>query len=104
LFIIGKKKDSIILKFKSGWNVYISKYSIAVIGHVSNMAHKFINYKKAGQMISLGKKPKVRGLAKNACDHPHGGGEGQKSALTSPKSRWGWLTSGTASKKKNIRS
>jgi len=50
------------------------------------MVHKFINYKKAGRVINLGKKPIVRGLAKNACDHPHGGGEGQKSALASPKS------------------
>jgi len=50
------------------------------------MVHKFINYKKAGNVIKLGKRPIVRGLAKNACDHPHGGGEGQKSALSSPKS------------------
>ncbi len=33
--------------------------------------HKFINLKKAGRVINLGKKSKVRGLAKNACDHPH---------------------------------
>jgi len=46
----------------------------------------------------LGKKPKVRGLAKNACDHPHGGGEGRHSAPASPKSPWGWLTTGTPSK------
>ena len=25
----------------------------------------------------LGKRPKVRGVAMNACDHPHGGGEGK---------------------------
>ena len=49
--LIGKRKDIIILKFRSGWNIYISKYCIAVIGHVSNMVHKFINYKKAGRVI-----------------------------------------------------
>lgn len=49
--LIGKKKNTIILKFRSGWNIYISKYCIIVIGHVSNMVHKFINYKKAGRVI-----------------------------------------------------
>jgi len=98
--LIGKKKESIILKFKSGWNIYISKYCIATIGYVSNILHKFFNYKKAGRLINLGKKSIVRGLAKNACDHPHGGGEGKKSPPSSPKSPWGWLTKGTPSKKK----
>ncbi len=39
-------------------------------------------------------------MAKNACDHPHGGGEGRKSQPSSPRSPWGWLTSGTATNKK----
>ena len=56
------------------------------MGHVSNMLHKFINYRKAGRVVNLGKKPVVRGLAKNACDHPHGGGEGRKSPPSSPRS------------------
>jgi len=64
------------------------------------MSHKFVDYIKAGKLVNIGKKSIVRGLAKNACDHPHGGGEGKKSALCSPKSPWGWLTSGTASNKK----
>jgi large subunit ribosomal protein L2 len=98
--LVGKKKKNVIIKFKSGWNIYISKYCIATLGNVSNILHKFLNYKKAGRVINLGKRPVVRGLAKNACDHPHGGGEGRKSALASPKSPWGWLTKNTPSKKK----
>lgn len=98
--LVGRKKDNIILKLKSGWNMYISKHCIATLGHVSNMLHKFINYRKAGRVINLGKKSIVRGLAKNACDHPHGGGEGRKSPPSSPRSPWGWLTSGTSSNKK----
>jgi large subunit ribosomal protein L2 len=35
--------------------------------------------KNAGKNRQLGFRPTVRGLAKNACDHPHGGGEGQSS-------------------------
>jgi large subunit ribosomal protein L2 len=30
-------------------------------------------------MRKLGFRPKVRGIAKNPCDHPHGGGEGRGS-------------------------
>jgi large subunit ribosomal protein L2 len=101
--LTGKKLDNVILKMRSGWNIYVSKYCIATIGIVSNMLHKFTNYKKAGRLINLGKKPTVRGLAKNACDHPHGGGEGRKSPPSSPRSPWGWLTSGTKSKNKRIR-
>lgn len=98
--LVGKKKENVILKLKSGWNIYISKYCIASLGNVSNTLHKFINYGKAGRLINLGKKSTVRGLAKNACDHPHGGGEGRKSQPSSPRSPWGWLTSGTSTNKK----
>ena len=35
--------------------------------------------KKAGDSYLLGKRPTVRGVAMNPCDHPHGGGEGRKS-------------------------
>jgi len=98
--LIGKKDDYIIIKLKSGWNLHISKFCVAVLGQVSNMMHKYNNLKKAGRAINLGKRPIVRGLAKNACDHPHGGGEGRKSPPSSPKSPWGWYTSGSSSKKK----
>jgi ribosomal protein L2 len=50
------------------------------------MKHRDINLKKAGTSFNLGKRPVVRGLAKNACDHPHGGGEGRKSQPSSPRS------------------
>lgn len=32
---------------------------------------------KAGCNRWLGRTPKVRGVAMNPCDHPHGGGEGR---------------------------
>jgi len=100
--LVGKKNEKIIIKFKSGWNIYISKYSLASVGHVSNMVHRFVHSRKAGVSLNLGKKSKVRGLAKNACDHPHGGGEGKKSPPVSPKSPWGWLTTGSPNTKKKI--
>ena len=38
-----------------------------------------MNVKKAGNNRNLGYKSKVRGVAMNPCDHPHGGGNGKKS-------------------------
>jgi len=38
-----------------------------------------MSLKKAGNNRKLGNKPKVRGVAMNPCDHPHGGGNGKKS-------------------------
>jgi large subunit ribosomal protein L2 len=36
----------------------------------------------------LGRRPKVRGVAMNPCDHPHGGGEG-RSPIGTSVSLWG---------------
>jgi large subunit ribosomal protein L2 len=73
---------------------------LASLGNVSNMKHKFDIIGKAGKSWALGKRPKVRGVAMNPCDHPHGGGEGKKSSPAAPRSPWGWLTKGTPSLKK----
>jgi large subunit ribosomal protein L2 len=49
------------------------------MGPISTLYSNDIIIGKAGKNRSLGKKPKVRGVAKNPCDHPHGGGNGKKS-------------------------
>ena len=100
--LTGKLNDKVILKLKSGWNIWLSKYCISTIGNVSNMKHKFDNLKKAGNSRALGIRPTVRGVAMNPCDHPHGGGEGRKSPPSGQVSPWGWLTKGTPSLKKKI--
>ena len=41
-------------------------------------------------------------MAKNPCDHPHGGGEGKKPKPRAPVSPWGFLTKGTPSKNKKL--
>jgi large subunit ribosomal protein L2 len=48
----------------------------------------------------LGRRPKVRGVAMNPCDHPHGGGEG-RSPIGTSVSLWGHLSS-TLVRQKNI--
>ena len=40
---------------------------------------------EAGKMRQMGFRPHVRGSAKNACDHPHGGGQSCTSACPTHK-------------------
>ncbi len=52
--------------------------SWATVGEVSNEEHRLVNLGKAGRSRWLGIRPKNRGSARNAVDHPHGGGEGRQ--------------------------
>jgi len=50
---------------------------MATVGIVSNESHQNKKHLKAGSKRWLGRRPHVRGVAKNPVDHPHGGGEGK---------------------------
>lgn len=49
----------------------------ASVGAVSNEEYRLVDIGKAGRARHMGLRPKTRGSAKNAVDHPHGGGEGR---------------------------
>ena len=49
----------------------------ACVGEVSNEENRLVRIGKAGRSRHMGLRPKTRGTAKNAVDHPHGGGEGR---------------------------
>lgn len=49
----------------------------ASIGAVSNEEYRLVELGKAGRARHMGLRPKNRGSARNAVDHPHGGGEGR---------------------------
>jgi large subunit ribosomal protein L2 len=62
----------------------------ATIGVVSNIDHKTEILGKAGKARHRGQKPRVRGVAMNPVDHPHGGGEGRSPiGMKYPKTRSG---------------
>ena len=42
-------------------------------------------FREAGKSRQLGLRPHVRGSAKNACDHAHGGGEGRSAHTKLPE-------------------
>lgn len=49
----------------------------ATVGTVSNDEHRLVSLGKAGRARYRGLRPKTRGSARNAVDHPYGGGEGR---------------------------
>jgi large subunit ribosomal protein L2 len=75
------KKNTICLRLPSGEERALKGTNSAVLGVISNIQKKYEKKKKASENIFLGKKPKVRGVAKNCVDHPHGGGRGKTSPL-----------------------
>lgn len=67
----------------------------ASIGQLSNAEHSLVWLGKAGRSRWLGRRPKVRGTAKNPVDHPYGGGEGRQGRGTRrPKTMHGKVTGG----------
>ncbi|MGH7441718.1 MAG: 50S ribosomal protein L2 [bacterium] len=66
----------------------------ATVGQVGNLEHENVSLGKAGRHRWLGYKGFSRGVAKNPCDHPLGGGEGKTSGGRHPVSPWGLPTRG----------
>lgn len=94
------------IRLSSGELKYILLSCYATLGIVSNINHKKIKLGKAGRSRWLNRRPKVRGVAMNPVDHPHGGGEGKTSGGRPSVSPQGKLTKGkptrTRKKKKLI--
>ena len=65
------------IRLSSGELKLILLSCYATLGIVSNINHKKIKLGKAGRSRWLNRRPKVRGVAKNPVDHPHGGGAGK---------------------------
>jgi large subunit ribosomal protein L2 len=63
------------------------------VGQIGNTDHQNVKLGKAGRNRWLGRKPKVRGVAKDHACHPLGGGEGRSKGGREPAS-----ASGTKSK------
>lgn len=98
--LVGLDGDYAIVQLPSAEVRKIRKECFASIGTLSNPDHNLINYGKAGRKRWLGRKPEVLGIAMNAVDHPHGGGEGHVSiGLKAPKTPWGKKALGVKTRK-----
>jgi len=77
--VVKKTEDKTIIKLASGKLKTLSGDCYATIGIVSNSELKFRNLRKAGVSRHMGRRPIVRGVAMNHCDHPHGRSAGKMS-------------------------
>ena len=66
----------------------------ATLGQVGNTDHQLVKLGKAGRSRWLGRKPKVRGMAKSHDVHPLGGGEGRSKGGRTPASKSGVKSKG----------
>ncbi|MBN1699506.1 MAG: 50S ribosomal protein L2 [Spirochaetales bacterium] len=98
--IAAKEGDYVTIKLPSGEMRMVFRKCFATIGEVGNEDHMNVSLGKAGRSRWMGKRPKVRGVAMNPIDHPHGGGEGKSSGGRHPVTPWGVPTKGYKTRKK----
>ncbi|MBI5411944.1 50S ribosomal protein L2 [Candidatus Peregrinibacteria bacterium] len=85
----------------SGAIRFVHKNCYATIGILSNPDHNNVRIGKAGRKRHMGIRPTVVGKAMNACDHPHGGGEGHSPiGHIHPMTPWGQPTLGYKTRKR----
>ncbi|MFH1223734.1 MAG: 50S ribosomal protein L2 [Pseudomonadota bacterium] len=97
--ILGKEGDYVQLRLRSGEIRKVLLVCKATIGQVGNLEHENISIGKAGRSRWKGIRPRVRGVAMNPIDHPHGGGEGRTSGGRPSSTPWGKPTKGYKTRK-----
>ena len=90
------------LRLRSGEVRRVLSKCKETVGSVSNSEHSLRSIGKAGAKRWLGVRPKVRGVAMNPVDHPHGGGEGKTSGGRHPVTPWGVPTKGYRTRKNKL--
>lgn len=75
--VVAQDNSFTSLKMPSTEIRKVSNQAWATIGEVSNEENRLVTLGKAGRARYMGLRPKTRGTARNAVDHPHGGGEGR---------------------------
>ncbi len=100
--VLSREGEHVLIRLPSGEMRRILLVCRASVGQLSNPDHKNESLGKAGARRHLGRRPQVRGVAKNPVDHPHGGGEGRSPiGMPGPKSPTGKPTLGHKTRRKN---
>lgn len=102
--LVAKNDNYATIKLPSGELRLIHLRCFATLGQVSNVDHRNVKLGKAGRSRWKGRRSTVRGAVMNACDHPHGGGEGKAPVgRTGPMTPWGKPAHGYKTRnKKNV--
>lgn len=99
--VLSREGEHVLVRLPSGEMRRILLNCRASIGQLSNPDHKNESLGKAGATRHRGRRPEVRGVAKNPVDHPHGGGEGRSPiGMPGPKSPTGKPTLGHKTRRK----
>ena len=86
---LSKNLNTGLLTLPSGVRKIFSIFSISSLGANALSDNKLWANNKAGYSSKFGKKPMVRGVAKNPIDHPHGG---RTKTIHYPRTPWGKTT------------
>lgn len=87
--VLAKEGKRCTLRLPSGEMRMVHIDCMASIGQLGNTDAKNMHIGKAGRSRWMGIKPANRGVVMNACDHPHGGGEGKSPIGGKPQTPWG---------------
>ena len=103
--LMAKERGFAQLRMPSGEIRLLKIDCRATVGQMGLIEHSSFRYGKAGKVRWLGRRPKVRGVAMNPIDHPHGGGEGRAGqGNPHPVTPWGKPTKGAKTRKPRNRS
>jgi large subunit ribosomal protein L2 len=97
--VLGREDKYAQIRMRSGEVRKVLLECKATIGQVGNLESENIQIGKAGRSRWKGIRPRVRGVAMNPVDHPHGGGEGRTSGGRPSCSPWGKPTKGYKTRK-----
>ena len=101
--LMAKEGKYATLRLPSGEFRMVLLECRATIGQVGNVNHENLTIGKAGRTRWMGTRPQTRGIAMNAADHPHGGGEGRAPiGMPTPLTPWGKPTLGAKTRKKKL--
>ena len=99
--LMAKEGDYAQVRLPSGEVRRFRVECFATIGVVGNVQHQNIKIGSAGRNRRKGIRPGVRGIAMNAADHPHGGGDGGAHGIgRTPRTPWGQLTLGNKTRRR----
>lgn len=70
---INRIKELVLIELPTKERRWLSWYTLATVGRVSNIFSKNQIWGKAGYFRNMNVRPTVRGVAMNPVDHPHGG-------------------------------
>ncbi|RTZ88898.1 MAG: 50S ribosomal protein L2 [Bacillota bacterium] len=92
--LLACEGNKAVLSLPSGEIRQVHTACRATVGIVGNEDHSLVKLGKAGRSRWLGRRPHVRGTAKNPVAHPMGGGEGRTAGGRHPCSATGRLSKG----------